>query len=202
MNQRKAHSAAKGIVASANLDTVHTREIFFQVDPATLAHLDDQEVKDKFPRGTHLEFDPLPLLKFLPELEAEIFWLLYSKGKNQKDVAVLLKLSQPTVSYRYRRTLEKLAYLTVLTSLPIREMVNQLDFLNQGERDMLYDLLYCVNQEMVGKRHGRRQSSVKWVFVKTKDKLQQLEKTQPEKWSHLLALLFFLEDNLAIRVLH
>jgi len=202
LNKRKAHSASQGIVASANLDSVYTREIFFQVDPATLAHLDDKVIKDKFPKGNFVQFDPIPLLKYLPELEAEIFWLLYDRGKNQKDVANLLQVSQPKVSYRYRRTIDKLAYLMVLTSLDLKPLIDQMDFLKPIEKDMLHDLFYCAHQEMVGRKYGKRQSSVKWVFVRAKEKLEALERQNPEKWSRHLALMFFLEDNLDIRIMN
>jgi len=184
------------------LDSAYTREIFFQVDPATLAHLDHQVVKDKFPKGNFVTFDPLPLLKYLPDLEAEIFWLLYDRGKSQKDVAALLKVSQPKVSYRYRRTIDKLAYLMVLTSLDLKPLIAQMNFLKPIEKDMLHDLFYCAHQEMVGKKYGKRQSSVKWVFVRAKEKLEAMERQEPEKWSRHLALMFFLEDNLDIRIMN
>jgi len=201
-NKRKAYSASQGIVDSADLGTVYTREIFFQVDPADLAHLDDKEVRDKFPRGSFVEFDPMPLMEYLPPLEAEIFWLLYDRGKNQKDVAALLQVSQPKVSYRYRRTIDKLAYLMVLVSLDLRSLIEEMDFLKPIEKLMLFDLFYCAHQEMVGRKYGKRQSSVKWVFVRAKDRLEAMERQDPEKWSKHLALMFYLEENLEIRVMN
>ena len=83
MNTRRRHDADAGIVSTSNLKTAYTREIFFPVDPMTLDYLDYDEVKELFPTGHHLEFDPLPLLVYIPELEAEIFWLLYVRDKNQ-----------------------------------------------------------------------------------------------------------------------
>lgn len=201
MNKRKAHSAAQGIVATDNLGTAYQRMIFFQVDPATLDYMDAQELRDALPRGNYVEFDPEPFLKYLPELEAEIFWLLHVKKKNQKDVAQLLKLSQPTVSYRYRRTLDKLSYLMTLTSIPIKEMIGELTFLKDQEKDILIDLFFYVNQELVGKKHGIRQSSVKWIFVKCKKNLEKMERVDPEKWFHHLGCLLLLERNLGMRIL-
>ena len=67
--------------------------------------------------GNFFDFDPLPLLPYLPPLEAELFWLLHVKNKNQKDCAKLLGLSQPTCSYRWRRALSKIAYLMLVTAI-------------------------------------------------------------------------------------
>lgn len=201
MDIRKSHSAGQGQIATANLGTVFQREIFFQVDPATLDYLDAQEIQDLMPRGMYLEFDPVPFLAYLPELEAEIFYLLYSCKKNQKDVARLLGLSQPTVSYRFRRILDKLNYLMVLIPLDLKKMLDDFYFLSPDERAILHDLFFYTNQEMVGRKHQVRQSSVKWIFVKTKDRLSLLEKQDPEKWSHHFGALVLLERNLCSRIL-
>jgi len=201
MNTKK-HFASMGIVASANLDTVYQREIFFQVDPMSLDWIDHNDIKEVTPSGFYVDLQPEQFLPFLPELEAEIFWLIYYRQKNQKDIAQLLKLSQPTVSYRYRRTLAKLNYLITLMSLEPRRFIDDLFFLKAREKDILFDLLFYMNQEMVGKKYGVRQSSVKWLYVKSKRKLEELERRVPEKWFNHLGLLIFLGRNLNIRVLH
>lgn len=201
MNPRKAHSLGNGQIATANLATVYQREIFFQVDPATLDYMDAQDVRDAMPRGFYLELDPEPFLKFLPSLEAEVFYLLYTCQKNQKDVAKLLGLSQPTVSYRYRRILDKFEYLMILAPIDLRQRVSELSFLTENEQSILYDLFYYTNQEMVGRKYGVHQSSVKWIFVKTKDKLSVLEKQDPDKWFHHLGLILLLNKNLGTRVM-
>jgi len=198
----KRIAATQGIVASENLGTVYQREIFFQVDPADLDWMDHTELADLFPSGMYLDFDPEEFLQYLPPLEAEIFWLAYSRKKNQKDIAKLLELSQPTVSYRYRRTLVKLSYLMILITIDPRPLINQIPFLKERERNILFDLLFYTNQEMVGKKYGIRQSSVKWIFVKTKRRLGAMERKEPEKWANHLGLLLLLEKNLNIRVLH
>lgn len=201
MDIRKNHAASQGQIATANLGTVFQRGIFFQVDPASLDYLDAQEIRNLMPRGMYLEFDPTPFLEYLPDLEAEIFYLLFTCKKNQKDVAKLLGLSQPTVSYRFRRILDKLNYLIVLIPLNLRGMLQDLHFLTDEERAILYDLFFHTNQELVGRRHNVRQSSVKWIFVKTKDRLSLLEKQEPEKWSHHFGCMVLLEKNLCSRIL-
>lgn len=201
MSNAKKYAASGGFVATANVKTIFQREIFFQVDPADLDYLDSEEVKNRSPSGIYVTIDPLDYMKYLPELEAEIFWLIFCKEKNQGDIGKMLKLSQPTVSYRYRRVLKKLRYLMVLVSLEPKEILDEIPFLKDTEREILFDLLYYTNQEMVGKRHGIRQSSVKWIFVKTKRKITTMELEEPEKWFNHLGLMLLLERNLNTRIL-
>jgi len=201
----KRHQAGQGIVASANLNTIYQREIFFPVDPMSLDWMDSAEVHELHISGLYLELSKEDVIKFLPyvpELEAEIFWLIYNCRKYQKDVARLLNLSQPTVSYRYRRTLAKLAYLIVLVSVDVKGLIDDLPFLKMYEKDILLDLFFYANQEMVGKKHGVRQSSAKWVFVKTKKKLELLEREDPDKWFNHMGLVLLLDRHLNLRILH
>jgi len=117
---RKQHFASRGVVATDNLGTIYQREIFFQVDPAKLDYLDPKDVQDIFPSGSYLNLEPTKYLQFLPELEQEIFHLVFTKQKNQKDIARLLSLSQPTISYRYRRVIAKLAYIMILVQVDVQ----------------------------------------------------------------------------------
>lgn len=199
---RKKHAASQGIVASERLDTVFQREIFFPVDPATLDWMDAEEVANLHPSTFYVEFDVAEFLEFLPELEAEIFWLIASKRKHQKDIAALLGLSQPTVSYRYRRVLVKLRYLMTIQSIPLKKLLKDLDFLKDYEKDVLYDLFYFLNQEKVGEKHEVRQSSVKWVFIKTLRKLEELEAGDPQRWFNHLGVFYLLDNNFQIRIMN
>ena len=199
MDHRKKHYAQGGMVASAQLGSMHAREVFFQVDPMTLDVLESGEPTEQLSTPEYFDIDPEPFLQFLPELEAEIYFLIWALQKSQKDIAELVHVSQPTVSYRYRRAEEKLQYLMTITSVPLRQLLEQLDFLKPHEVDVLYDLFYHCNQEFVGKQHGMRQSSVKWIFVKTKKKLKERELTD-ESWTDHYGLMLLLERNLGIRV--
>lgn len=200
---RKQHAAKQGIVASDNLDTVFQREIFFAVDPSTLDFLDAEEVKEDWALPSFfLDLDFRPLMKYLPELEAEIFWLIYEKKKHQKDIAKLLGLSQPTISYRYRRTITKLRYLMTIVDLPLRDMLRDMTFLKTHEQDILFDLFFFLNQELVGQKHNVRQSTVKWIFTKTKKQLEALEQKEPERWYKHLGMMILLDQFFLIRVLH
>lgn len=199
---KKRFYAGQGVVATDNLDTIYQREIFFQVDPMTLDGLNFSELKEMIPSGTLVEIDWGTLLPYLPELEQEIFFLVFLKQKGQKDIAKLLGLSQPTISYRYRRVLAKLSYLIVLVTVDARELIGALSFLKDKEKDVLHDLLFYTNQELVGKKHGVRQSSVKWIFTKTKRRLAGMERQDPDTWGRHYGLLLLLDRNLCTRVLY
>lgn len=199
---RKRHFASRGVVATDNISTIYQREIFFQVDPMKLDYLDPKDVQDIFPSGSYIEVQPQQYLKYLPELEQEIFYLVFTKAKNQKDIAKLLGLSQPTISYRYRRVIAKLAYIMILVAVDAEGLVNSLPFLKDQEKNILIDLLFYTHQEMVGRKWGVRQSTVKWVFVKTRRKLGDMEREEPEMWANHLGLILLLERFLGVRVMH
>lgn len=198
---KKQFAANQGVVAGANLGTIFQREIFFPVDPATLDWMDYDEVRELFPSSMYVDLDITQYMKFLPEEEAEIFWLNFVKKKHQKDIAELMGFSQPSVSYRYRRVLVKLKYLMILDGVPLRKYVADLDFLNEQEREILIDLFYFLNQEKVGKKHNVRQSTVKWVFTKTKRKLIEYERKDNEKWFNYLGLMYLVDHFFLIRVI-
>ena len=199
---RKKHASSQGIVATDNLETIYQREIFFQVDPASLDYLDAAEMAALQPSSLHIDLELNQFMAYLPELEREIFFMVYHRKKNQKDIAKLLGLSQPTISYRYRRVIEKLAYLMTLLAVNSRTLIDEISTLKPHEKDILHDLFFYTNQEMVGKKYGVRQSSVKWIFVKTKRRMTELEKEDPDKWCNHLGLLLLLERNMSVRILH
>lgn len=154
-----------------------------------------------FSVGDGTEFDPTEFLQYLPDLEAEVFWLVWVKRKSQADAGVLLGgLAQSTVSNRYRRCLEKMAYLAYLTSIDARGVVGRIGFLSPGEREVLVDLLYFGNQEAVGRRHGMRQSSVRWIALKARRNLEKLERADPPRYFNVLGLVYLLFRNLGLRV--
>lgn len=196
----KRHVAGQGIVASANLGTIFQREIFFPVDPATLDWLESDEVTNRTPSSLYVSLEVEPLFELLPPLEAEIFWMLYVKRKHQKDVAKLFGISQPTVSYRYRRTLTKIRYLMLLSSLPVMRAIQEIDFLSDVEKEILHDFWFYLNQEMVGTKHDVKQSTVKWIFTKTIRRLRKLEPQDPERWCIPLSIMLLAENNFKIRV--
>jgi predicted DNA-binding protein (UPF0251 family) len=199
---RKQHAASQGIVASADLETIYQREIFFPVDPATLDWIDADDLANAHPSGNYLELKLDHLTKYLPELEAEIFWLIHEKKKHQKDIAKLLGLSQPTVSYRFRRVLTKLSYLMTISEMPIQIALRELSFLREHEQDILYDLFFYLNQELVGQKHHVRQSTVKWIFTKTKKQLAKLEREDPIRWFKQTTLMILLEQFFNVRILY
>lgn len=140
------------------------------------------------------------VLDFLPELEAEIIHLFCVEQKSQKEIAEIMKLSQSTVSYRMRRTREKLRYLLLIKSIDVQVLVDSMVFLREGERKILFDLIHRVNQDQVGKANGVRQSTVKWILTKTIRRLSALEIVDSDAWQNQLGLVLLLEASLKVRV--
>jgi hypothetical protein len=198
----KGHLRGQGIVGNNSTGHFQAREIFTAVDPMELDIYEPGAIQEMLPSGAGVDFNPTKYLPFLPELEQEIFFLCFTRNKEQKEIAKLLGLSQPTVSYRYRRVLAKLHYLIVLDTIDAKKLIDDLAFLRPKEKDILFDLLYYTNQELVGRKHQTRQSSVKWILVKSRRNLKALEPTDPDKWHPHYGLLALLERNLSSRILH
>lgn len=161
-----------------------------------------EQYKDMWEGGTaapDLGANLLKYLSMLPDLEAEIFWLLVEKRKNQKDIAKLLQLSESTVAYRCKRALDKLLYLATVSSVDVRSLLEQVTFMKEKERQVLVDLFYTANQDLTGRRFGLRQSSVKWILMKTKRRLEALE-VNDSAWSNHLGIVLLLERNLGVRI--
>lgn len=182
--------------------TEHQSGFIQAVPPEVLEETVDSETfRESFPSAHYVEFDPLDFLKYLPELEAEIFWMVRVRSMSQQDIGILLGLSQPAISHRYRRAVEKIAYLVVLTALNVEQMVHDLPFLTLAEKAIMTDLFFYLHQDAVGKIHGGlRQSSVKWIALKTRRKLEDLERKDPERWFNHLGLIYLLFRYLGLRL--
>lgn len=194
------HLRSQGIVGQVKADGHFVRQIFFPLTPELVEYIDEHGTEELYSGPPKVEFKVEDYLDKLPELEAEILYMLIVLRKAQKDVARLLDTSQPTVSYRYRRALDKLSYLFVLMAVNLKEMIQAVPQLNDQEKQILEALFFTVNQEMVGQKYGRRQSSVKWIFTKAKRYLQDLERKEPEKWWKHYCAFLLLERNLNIRI--
>lgn len=191
-------SRSQGILGSPKGEV--TRQVFFPLTPEILAMLDETGADGMYSSPFMVGVDIEKYLPLLPELEAEVVFMLYVKRKPQKDVAKLLATSQPTVSYRYRRAIDKLSYLMVVSSVDLESVVRSMPQIKDKEKDILKDLFFTANQELVGSRFGVRQSSVKWVFMKTKRYVEALELKEPGVWSKHYGLLMLLEKNLRKRI--
>jgi len=162
--------------------------------------LDETGVDGMYSSPFMVGLDVEKYLPLLPELEAEVVYLLFVKKKSQKDVAKLLETSQPTVSYRYRRAVDKLSYLMLVSSVDLNGIVDAIPQIRDKEKEILKALFFTANQELVGTRFGVRQSSVKWVFMKSKRYISELELKEPGTWSNHYGLLLLLEKNLRKRI--
>lgn len=165
------------------------------VDPATLEGVAD----DASPWSGDC-IDPLEFADYLPDLEAEVLWLLVEKRKPQADAARLLGLAQATISYHLRRALKKSRYLAALSALDVAALVDDLDFLTATQRRILRDFAFELNQVRVGARYGVGQSSVRWALVKSIRNLEERERGEPGRWLSHLALLRLVDRHRTLRI--
>lgn len=201
----KDYGRVQGIVSGGGKVTGHfDRQIFFPLTQEHLDAIEEHGTDGLYSTGAGLELyvdiDLDRYLGMLPELEGEIFFMLHKKRKAQKDVAKLLGLSQPTISYRYKRAMDKLSYLLLLASVNLRELIATIPQLNDKEKLVLGELFFLANQEMVGVKFGVRQSSVKWIFTKAKRYVGERELKEPELWHRQYSLFLLLEANLRKRI--
>lgn len=196
----KKWAKSQGVVGGANLSTVSQREIFFPMDPATMEFYAADSTDSLSSSGLWADVNLEEFLPFLPEMEQEIVYMLHIKEKGQADVAKILNVSQPTVSYRYRRALQKLAYILVLASTPYKETIWSIPDISEEEKCILVKLAEVLNQNMAGSDFRRSQSSVRWLLTKTLEKLRKLEQMEPELWFKPLVTLLLVERSLQLRI--
>lgn len=196
----KDYNRAQGVVGGVPVAETFTRQIFFPLTQDVIEMIEETGTQHLYSSSSGIGFDPEQYLGMLQDLDAEIFFMLYVKHKAQKDVAKLLGTSQPTVSYRYRRVLDKMSYLMLLASAQLKEMVATIPGLNDKEKAVLCELFRKANQERVGEEFGVRQSTVKWIFTKAKRYIAEREVREPDVWYRQYALFLLLERNLRKRI--
>lgn len=80
----------------------------------------------------------------------------------------------------------------VVQRLELKKRISDLSFLRAKEKESL---------ELVGNLVSMRQSSVRWVLIKTKERLSKLVEEDQEKWFPHFVLVSLLEKNVTLRVL-
>ena len=108
-------------------------------------------------------------------------WIVYylKEGKTQEQIASLLKLTQPTVSYRVRRISKKLDFWNRF--IPIRrenieEKMSTSPLVKKfGAEltDWIYEYLRIGNQAEVGKKFACSQGRVRYRLLLVRDFLQE-----------------------------
>lgn len=196
----KTFKRQQGIVANTNLESISSRQFFFQADPSVMEAINSTEAQDFFSGGDFFEFDPTHLLKFLPDEEAEIVYLIYIKNKNQIDVGSILDLTQPTISSKYNRALLKLRYLSLIHSINLRQLLSRLPGISPDELEILYNLFFTANQEFTAKKFFIVQSRVRYIFKKYMELILELEIDEPLKYANLVGIFYFLRRFMRLRI--
>lgn len=87
--------------------------------------------------------DLLPFIECLPPMDADIIELI-ARGCKQRDIAVIFDLTQPGISYRMLKALERLQFERTLATYPSVEDIER-DLRPLGLRSTSYDHPYQVD---------------------------------------------------------
>lgn len=172
--------------------------LFVPLSPELLVKLENDQTI--WPSSSGVSVNLEGFYPLLPELEAEILYLMVDCGKIQKDVAELLQISQPSVSYRYRRALEKIGYLACLKLIDLDKFVDEVPKLRDKERQTLKQFCLVLNQEAVAYDQKIRQSSVKWIISKSIRYLTEAFVLNQGKWYPWFIFIKLVEKNMRVRV--
>lgn len=99
----------------------------FSVDLYSLPVPAPELIEDEVTEVTSIPWDEVvPLLDLIPPREADVVELIVLLGKNQKDVAEVLGLTQGGVSYALHRAVYRLHYLARKPKITREEVENHL----------------------------------------------------------------------------
>jgi hypothetical protein len=110
----------------------------------------------------------------LPALERDVIYLVEDLRRTQSDCARILGISQPTVSYRYQRSRQKIAHLSILPKVTPYEVRAVLAELGAKESDIRCWELYVEfnSQTAVSEQLERSQGWVRYNLSRGLDLLK------------------------------
>jgi len=103
----------------------------------------------------------------LPPVERDILFLHMRLRKSQTEVAKILRVSQPTVNYRYKRARERLEFMEKLPRVAAEEIRQVLTTLGARDTDVEAMVLYVEtsSQSEVARRMNTSQGAVRhWIL--------------------------------------
>lgn len=103
----------------------------------------------------------------LPPVERDILFLHMRLRKSQTEVAKILRVSQPTVNYRYKRARERLEFMEKLPRVTADEIRQVLTTLGARDTDVEAMVLYVEtsSQSEVARRMETSQGAVRhWIL--------------------------------------
>lgn len=103
----------------------------------------------------------------LPPKERDILYLHMTLRKSQTEVAKILKVSQPTVNYRYKRARQRLEFMEKVPRVTADEIREVLRSLGARDTDIEAMVLYVEtsSQSEVARRMNTSQGAVRhWIL--------------------------------------
>lgn len=135
------------------------------------------------------------ILHLLPAREADFIELYFFKKLKQTDIAILYKVSQPTVCYRLQRAIERIKYLLAIPHLTQEKIKEGLKPYLKNETDIeIMALMYLTTcQSETAKMLGVTQGLIRHRFLRS---IKTLKK-EPEAQDYY-ELFYKLSNNLNI----
>lgn len=159
-----------------------------QLSTIFLQHMASHELEARFGQDDKLacydteeiyvltEEEIKPYLKFLPKKEADLILMYYVIGKDQKEIASILRLTQGGVSHRIKRAKDRLSYIMKRPKLDERIFRKDLkDHFEKIDIDILWGLFMTTCQSQVAVDMGLTQSKVRHGFMKSLEKLESIQ---------------------------
>lgn len=117
------------------------------------------------------------VLDHLPPREADFVELYFFRHLKQTDIAVIFRVSQPTVCYRLQRAANRIRFLLSLPPLEPGELENAVkDFLSDPLDVQIMLLMYETTcQSEAAKRLGVSQGLVRHRFIRSIEKMRQAQ---------------------------
>lgn len=109
------------------------------------------------------------VLHLLPAREADFVELYYFKHLKQTDIAILYRVSQPTVCYRLQRAVERIKYLIAIPHLTQNKIKEDLKPFLKSEIDIdIMALMYLTTcQSETAKLLGVTQGLIRHRFLRS-----------------------------------
>lgn len=124
------------------------------------------------------------ILPLLPAREADFVELYYFRRLKQTDIALIFRVSQPTVCYRLQRAADRIRFLLSLPDIEDGELIRVFEgFLLDPLDVQIMILMYETTcQSEVAKRLGVSQGLVRHRFIRTIAKMgwEQVERPNPD----------------------
>jgi hypothetical protein len=137
-----------------------------------------------------------PFIKALPEKEQELLHLHFELGKDQKEIAGVMDLTQGGVSHRISRARQRLKYLINTPKLTRKEFYNNIQpvLKDNKETRILWEVYNTSCQSTVAKRMKITQSKVRNHALRSLKKLRKHSKCK----EYVEALEHLFENNFNI----